>query len=316
MSNVLILHIGAGNHSLSSNKKYAQLIKKALKQKSILEVSDILEKSPLTNTGYGSNLNLLGEVEIDASFMKSDGSVGSLTGLQIDCPTREMFRIFEKINELYSKSSIGKELLKPVTLNVSRLKKFINVNESFNVITKENQKIFDSHKTSINEFKSFNVQDTIGIISLKENETVITSSSGGNFFKLPGRIGCAGIIGASIGFKSLPTYELEISCICSGNGEQILKYNLASQLVNSIIDMDESNYVEELRNFIFKLDPQFYCGFIIVINYSGSKIRLLYGHTTESFHFGYKVNSKSRAILSFNESPGKFTFGEYELRFD
>ncbi len=42
----------------------------------------ILQDSPLTNTGRGSNLTLVGQVECDASIMDGDGDFGSVGGLQ------------------------------------------------------------------------------------------------------------------------------------------------------------------------------------------------------------------------------------------
>ncbi|KAI5962087.1 uncharacterized protein KGF55_003163 [Candida pseudojiufengensis] len=315
MKDVLILHIGAGCHSVSKNKRYAKLIKDALGQKTLLETIDILEKSPLTNTGYGSNLNILGMIEIDSSFIKSNGRMGSITGLSIDCPTKEMFRIFNEIDEIYSSDKFGNDLLKPVTLNATSLKSLMNINDSSNLDYGPNREIYNSYKNS-HEFIKSNIptQDTIGVISIKDNDTIITASSGGNFLKLPGRIGCAGIIGASISFKKFVNDSLEISCMCSGNGEQIIQHSLAVQLISAIQQMNESDYGVRLNQFILNLDSEFYCGFIILINnLDSNRIQLLYGHTTESFHFGYKVNDDTRAILSFNESPGKFTFGEYNF---
>ncbi|KAM5163535.1 threonine aspartase 1 [Mantella aurantiaca] len=94
----VLVHAGAGYHSESKAKEYKHVCKRACK-KAIekLQAGDLatdavtaalveLEDSPFTNAGMGSNLNLLGEVECDASIMDgkslSFGAVGSLSGIK------------------------------------------------------------------------------------------------------------------------------------------------------------------------------------------------------------------------------------------
>ncbi|XP_073484356.1 threonine aspartase 1 isoform X1 [Aquarana catesbeiana] len=94
----VLVHAGAGYHSESKAKEYKHVCKRACK-KAIekLQAGDLatdavtaalveLEDSPFTNAGMGSNLNLLGDVECDASIMDgkslSFGAVGSLSGIK------------------------------------------------------------------------------------------------------------------------------------------------------------------------------------------------------------------------------------------
>ncbi|KAG8584017.1 hypothetical protein GDO81_008637 [Engystomops pustulosus] len=94
----VLVHAGAGYHSESKAKEYKHVCKRACK-KAIekLQAGDLatdavtaalveLEDSPFTNAGMGSNLNLLGEIECDASIMDgkslSFGAVGSLSGIK------------------------------------------------------------------------------------------------------------------------------------------------------------------------------------------------------------------------------------------
>ncbi|KAJ7405078.1 Threonine aspartase 1 [Willisornis vidua] len=89
---------GAGYHSESKAKEYKHVCKRAC-QKAIekLQAGALatdavtaalieLEDSPFTNAGLGSNLNLLGEIECDASIMDGKslnfGAVGALSGIK------------------------------------------------------------------------------------------------------------------------------------------------------------------------------------------------------------------------------------------
>lgn len=79
----IVLHIGAGFHCPSKHIEYKKLCTKACNigmkllqaNKTCVEVVDrvcsLLEDSPLTNAGYGSNLSMNGLVECDAGIMES-----------------------------------------------------------------------------------------------------------------------------------------------------------------------------------------------------------------------------------------------------
>ncbi|XP_041108869.1 threonine aspartase 1 isoform X2 [Polyodon spathula] len=94
----VLVHAGAGYHSESKAKEYKHACKRAC-QKAIeklkagaLAVDAVtaalveLEDSPFTNAGMGSNLNLSGEIECDASIMEGKslhfGAVGALGGIK------------------------------------------------------------------------------------------------------------------------------------------------------------------------------------------------------------------------------------------
>ncbi|XP_061646547.1 threonine aspartase 1 isoform X7 [Phyllopteryx taeniolatus] len=94
----VLVHAGAGYHSESKAKEYKHACKRACQQAvdqlkaGALAVEAVaaalveLEDSPFTNAGMGSNLNLSGEIECDASIMDGKslhyGAVGAISGIK------------------------------------------------------------------------------------------------------------------------------------------------------------------------------------------------------------------------------------------
>ncbi|KAI0219236.1 hypothetical protein L0F63_001727 [Massospora cicadina] len=77
----LVIHVGAGYHARSNERRYRQLSRLACSRagtilaaggsahEAVKVAIKVLEDDPITNAGYGSDLNLVGEVECDASLM-------------------------------------------------------------------------------------------------------------------------------------------------------------------------------------------------------------------------------------------------------
>ncbi|XP_068183870.1 threonine aspartase 1 isoform X3 [Antennarius striatus] len=94
----VLVHAGAGYHSESKAKEYKLVCKRACQRAvdqlkaGALAVEAVaaalieLEDSPFTNAGMGSNLNLAGEIECDASIMDGKslhyGAVGAISGIK------------------------------------------------------------------------------------------------------------------------------------------------------------------------------------------------------------------------------------------
>uniref|UniRef100_A0A671YRP2 Threonine aspartase 1 n=1 Tax=Sparus aurata TaxID=8175 RepID=A0A671YRP2_SPAAU len=94
----VLVHAGAGYHSESKAKEYKHVCKRACQRAvdrlkaGALAVEAVtaalveLEDSPFTNAGMGSNLNLSGGIECDASIMDGKslhyGAVGAISGIK------------------------------------------------------------------------------------------------------------------------------------------------------------------------------------------------------------------------------------------
>ncbi|KAM9918894.1 hypothetical protein OXX59_008334 [Metschnikowia pulcherrima] len=178
---------------------------------------------------------------------------------------------------------------------------------------------------------SAGIEDTVGYIQVSASEarTRISSSSGGNFYRLPGRISCAGILGSGIGYSCHG--EIEVSCMCSGNGDDIIAMSLASYLSESIAEhiSDSEEWPDlgpYLKNRILskskqvaktavnaKLEEITYVGVLLLVK-TPNTTRLVFCHSTESFYFAFRSRGEIEIVLSNNPGAvGEFIFGEYKL---
>ncbi|GMG30350.1 unnamed protein product [Ambrosiozyma monospora] len=207
------------------------------------------------------------------------------------------------------------------------------------------------------------IQDTIGVCFIDtDTNTIITGcSSGGNLLKDHGRVGCSGVIGSGL---FTYTYQkgddhsngnqndtIQISVMCSGNGEDIIQMNLAREVCNNIIETHYSTsssstetssslshkpISQTVSEFIISklsknvslraLDSQFneklYVGVIGYVFDSELKERLVfYFHSTETFAFGVLNGCRGDENVEFELScleqrQGKqkgYKFGEWLL---
>ncbi|KAK6455042.1 nucleophile aminohydrolase [Scheffersomyces xylosifermentans] len=356
---ITIIHIGAGNHSLSLKDNYKQLMKRALRQSDFLAVAKTIECSKLTNTGYGSSLNLAGEVECDSSFIEyTTNSYNqirsrSLIGIDRKYPIVETWKLFENLDKIYRGNRMG--LSRPTSLHFRSAINSVHELDPSAEVEKDEMKndtlksteakrIYETYKDKLFNGEvslqaipelSQEITDTVGLIEVSTCGTKIATSSGGNFFKIPGRIGCAGVIGAAIDFQRSEFYE--ISCMCSGNGEDIISMQLASYVCSRIIrkaeqeqgDIDFAKYLEELvqqRRSLFELsstnqeeEASIYVGVIVTINdLQQNRITLAYCHSTECLYWGFKVSqAQPNIVLSRLASTAKighsFSYGEFRL---
>lgn len=343
MDELIVLHIGAGQHASAKDYKYKALIKRALSTLDLNEASEILEKSPSTNTGYGSSLNWNGEVKCDASFIDDNGKrvqTGSMYNISHFYPTKETINYFDKLEQLYRSEPFSRIGLRgPIMIDYSLADLFgrqIEVSgteKKTSLISPRAKYVFDSFKNQlkqgVKELEEFNieVQDTIGLISIKGVETKITASSGGNFFKLPGRIGCAAIIGSGIAFRK--HNDLTVSCLCSGNGEDIVKMSLATRVVENVTSSYEDIHAKMLGDIVLTMVDNVRLqstderrgafaniGVICVTHDRTTNVKhLLFCHNTPTFYFGFNYNGKIKVVLSKLkvDKEAKVMTGEYNL---
>lgn len=368
---MLVIHLGAGNHDRRKTKSYKKLIIHALKaNQPIIPTSSIIEKSPLTNTGYGSCLNMLGEVECDASILVANRinntvSMKSLIGINDSLyPISTTATVFSGIESLYNRTNTNQfGITMPIKLSYQSFSKYQNFQlpcSNRDLVSPSAQTFYDTYQPKISLQSANNVHetyqpqisllnssnslcddsgvgsvtDTIGLLEIDQNQTTIATSLGGNFFKVPGRIGCAGEIGSSIDFYRNTLNCLEISCLCSGNGEDIMQMKLSHYIVNNFDINQNHNWGENLVNLIqnhlagfdlfgkskFNDDSILYVGVIVIINnIKDNWKRLIYCHSTESFYFGFRTDDQKvdpNVVFSHLDDSSKvgktFAYGEFK----
>ncbi|XP_046849487.1 threonine aspartase 1-like isoform X2 [Xenia sp. Carnegie-2017] len=201
----------------------------------------VLENSPLTNAGIGSNLTMNGEVECDASIM--DGSSSSFGAVAAVSGIKNPIVVSKKLLQLQSTSrSFGQ--VPPMILcgegaHDWAIKHGILGISPKSMISEASMKAFRRYSSYLNNeggTKMFKidhedecVMDTVGGVCLDSNGYICAGvSSGGILMKYPGRIGQAAIYGsgcwASNAIKNSP-----IACSSSGCGEELIKTSLCKE---------------------------------------------------------------------------------------
>jgi beta-aspartyl-peptidase (threonine type) len=260
--NVLILHGGAGDWEKERLKKaeralrnigeraYEVLLKKGAVEAVTLAIN-MLEDSEIFNAGYGSALNLYGEVQVDASIMLGDGKAGAIASIsgvkyavslarivmeQTDhvLLTSPMADHLAEINKLKvdSRSLISEYRLKQWERAVGQLIRLIEGKQPIegkisNYIKRVQPKLIHfltvRREVYENVKRKFNRDgNTVGAVAFDGEILVAATSTGGTFLKLPGRIGDTPLIGAG-------TYADNESAAVSatGIGEHIIKTSLS-----------------------------------------------------------------------------------------
>ncbi|KAF4023115.1 hypothetical protein G4228_015179 [Cervus hanglu yarkandensis] len=212
----VLVHAGAGYHSESKAKEYKHVCKRAC-QKAIekLQAGALatdavtaalveLEDSPFTNAGMGSNLNLLGEIECDASIMDGKslnfGAVGALSGFSLAAFKRNKRKL---------------ELAERVETDFIQLKKRRQSSE------KEN----DS-----------GALDTVGAVVVDHEGNVAAAvSSGGLALKHPGRVGQAALYGCGCWAENTGAHNPYSTAVStSGCGEHLVRTILARECSHAL----------------------------------------------------------------------------------
>ncbi|XP_029031221.1 threonine aspartase 1 isoform X1 [Betta splendens] len=348
----VLVHAGAGYHSESKAKEYKHVCKRACQRAvdrlkaGALAVEAVaaalveLEDSPFTNAGLGSNLNLSGEIECDASIMDGKslqfGAVGAISGIKnpvlvANCLLSEAqkgklsagrippcFLVGRGANEWAISHGIPPCPSEKMTTKFSlsaykRNKRKMEVAEKMN--TGHNQ----TKKIRLSAENDSGCLDTVGAVVVDlEGNVAAAVSSGGLAMKHPGRVGQAAHYGCGCWAQNacnMNPYATAVST--SGCGEHLIRTMLARDCSAAMQSEDAHQaLLEAMQNkFIsspFLASEDCVLGGVIVLrccrcveaqNIQGILVEFLWSHTTESMCVGYMSAQDSKAKTHISRLP-------------
>lgn len=268
---IILVH---GSVETSLGKKYIDGLKNAARKGgeslstdnnrllAIESVVNELEDNPLYNAGLGSVLNRDGYIEVDGSLM--DGSTGRFASVAAMKGVRNAISVAKKVMEETSHivlagegaTIFAREHGFPYDNCITdvQLKSWQAANE----LVKEGKPLTFSPYTGIP-----NGTDTVGCVMMDDHGNLAAgSSTGGSFFKLPGRVGDTPFIGGGI-------YATK-SCavVCTGRGEAFIQTLTASFIDSKIREGIPLEKVAKLAiQRLYQLTGE--TGGVIVIDHSG-----------------------------------------------
>jgi beta-aspartyl-peptidase (threonine type) len=191
-----------------------------------------LEDDDTFDAGYGSHLNAIGQVELDASIM--DGKnlhCGAVAGVRVvRNPISLARKVLEKSEHVLLVGSGAERFAQQSGIEFCRQQDLINEREQLRWEALQQQGTFIS-KDAFRRWEESN--DTVGAVALdQEGNICVGTSTGGTLNKYPGRVGDSPLIGCG-------TYaENTVGGVsATGWGEAIIKVVLAK----TVIDMMEQN---------------------------------------------------------------------------
>lgn len=243
---VIVVHGGAGAVSPERDQPVLNGIEKAAIRgyevledgggavDSVMEAVIVLEDDGTFNAGIGACLNIIKEIEMDASIMDGKTLQAGAVALVDDVknPVRLARIVMEKTDHVFI---AGK--------GAGKLADMFNL-ERRSPITEQKLRLFEQQKKNL-LIDSFQLPklaslikekpeafecDTVGAVALDKDENVAAATSTGGFrLKLPGRIGDSALIGCG----NYADNEVG-ACSATGVGEMAIRLVLAKAVLDQV----------------------------------------------------------------------------------
>ncbi|XP_032882171.1 threonine aspartase 1 isoform X6 [Amblyraja radiata] len=317
----VLVHAGAGYHSESKAKEYKQVCKKACQkaieklQTGALAVDVVaaalieLEDSPFTNAGMGSNLNLSGDIECDASTMDGKslnfGAVGALRGI------KNPILVANKLLSEAQKGKLSAGRIPPCFLVGEGAHKWavdhgivpcppdiMTTKFSLSAFRKNRRKLELAEKVETEMIQTkkrrevtenTNVTaslDTVGAVVVDHEGNVAAAvSSGGLAMKHPGRVGQAAVYGCGCWAENAGGHNVYSTAV-STSGSPFLACE--DSVLGGVI---------VLRCCRCSMDSE------SALNTPALLVEFLWSHTTESMCVGYMSTQDGKAKTHISRLP-------------
>uniref|UniRef100_A0A8C2KCU0 Threonine aspartase 1 n=1 Tax=Cyprinus carpio TaxID=7962 RepID=A0A8C2KCU0_CYPCA len=342
---------GAGYHSESKAKEYKHVCKRACQRavdrlragglalEAVTAALMELEDSPFTNAGTGSNLNLSGEIECDASIMDGKslnyGAVGALSGIKN--PVLVARRLLSETQK--GKLSAGR--IPPCFLVGKGAEQWaishgIPACPTEKMTTKFSLSGYKRNKRKMELAEQVETKrkrqsceennsaclDTVGVVVVdREGNVAAAVSSGGLAMKHPGRVGQAAHYGCGCWAENARDVSLYSTAVStSGSGEHLIRTMLARECSTAMqAENAHQALLEAMQNkFIsspFLAGEDCVLGGVIVLrcctcgeaqrseDIQALLVEFLWSHTTESMCVGYMSAQDSKARTHISRLP-------------
>ncbi|WP_051688167.1 isoaspartyl peptidase/L-asparaginase family protein [Desulfofalx alkaliphila] len=241
----------------------------------------VMEDDPHLNAGYGSVLNLDGEVEMDASIMD---------GLNNRCGA---VCVVKGIKNPVSLARLVMEETPHVILAGEGATKFAQRKgfQTVDMVSPEQRNSYELAMELIKQGKKIDFSaftglpkghDTVGCVVSSNGHLVAASSTGGSFLKIPGRVGDTPIIGGGIYASK------HCAVVCTGLGEAFIETAMAKWVEHLVAAGMPPQ--QAARQAILKLNQKKQApGGVLVVDSAGS---VGAAHNTGSFPVGLVINGQ------------------------
>jgi isoaspartyl peptidase/L-asparaginase-like protein (Ntn-hydrolase superfamily) len=278
---VIALHGGAGGEQISPERREAKLadLRRALTAgrdilaeggkalDAVERVINVLEDSPVFNAGKGSVLNTAGKCELDSSIMDgSDLSAGAVAGVTVvKNPISLARRVMADTPHVLLAGRGAEEFARQAGLEIVEPEYFQTKFERAKWEASEAKRKAGEDPQARSEGKPLHL-GTVGCVVLDSYGNLAAgTSTGGTYYKLPGRIGDSPIIGAG-------TYadNRGAAISCTGIGELFIQRAIAYDL-SSAVRYQRCSLAEAARQQLHEELPK-NSGGLVAIDHKGNVV--------------------------------------------
>ncbi len=264
-----------------------------------VEATVLMEDAPVLNAGYGSSLNLDGEVENDASIMLDDMSCGAVAALHgIANPILAARYIMERTDHVLVVGAGADALARRIGLAERDQRSPARVERYERALAKlergEDVHFMPRLRELYGELRSdpgWRDRDpesgTVGVVVRDDDgRLAAASSTGGMMLKLPGRVGDTGVIGAG-------TYcDRRGGVSATGHGEPVILHGMGRALVEAFSELGGAGAMDKVMRVA--VDGGFEFGLIGI----GAGGEVAVGYSTQAMSWAALEDGGLRTFLS------------------